>query len=342
MREFHYDLAAGTLLSLPVINKLCRLKYFQGENTVIANANAKFLETMHTHAKNYSIGASNRLSGIQVPSSRIHAMLDENEEPKNQQEQEYLGYTKAFTFIKENYTRMDCSVETLLTIHRLLFAQSDPDAAGHFKTVHSGIGASPEETPHMVERIVQEYTGALAQGDYDPVLLFSLLYFDFVMIHPFDRGNGRVSRLLALHALSKSGYPIGMFVSMESILEQSLSQRNKAIQESAIGWPDGTNDYQPICHYALDIILFGSQMFRQRIEHLTRHGVTKSDRIRQMVERQTAQFSKGDILAALPGISEITVRRELIQLQKDGVITKLSDGRYSEYIKNTADGTQVD
>ena len=341
MRTFDYHAEALKLLTPAIVQKINRIQYSKVMNAVIAETHGDFLEKIHTHAKHSSIRASNRLSGIRISEARIHEMAG-GKPAVNSSEQEYAGYTRAFVYIKENYASMEWTPETVLFIHKTLFEKSDPENAGTLKKAMPACGprspeapgfkgAAPEETPLLLDTAVRQYKSLLEEGIFDPLLPFSIFYLDFMMINPFDHGNGRVCRLLALHSLFKTGYPVGMYISFESILEKMVARQAEAVGQSAVGWDEGRNTYSPFCHFVLEVMDQANKEFREKIAHLMKPGVTKAERIRQTVQRQEAVFTKADIIEALPDISQTSIERELGKFKQEGMIEKLRSGPLSTY-----------
>ena len=341
MRTFDYHAEALKLLTPAIVQKINRIQYSKVMNAVIAETHGDFLEKIHTHAKHSSIRASNRLSGIRISEARIHEMAG-GKPPVSSSEQEYAGYTRAFVYIKENYTSMEWTPETVLFIHKTLFEKSDPENAGTLKKVMPAYGqrspeapgfqgAAPEETPLLLDTAVRQYKSLLEEGIFDPLLPFSIFYLDFMMINPFDHGNGRVCRLLALYSLFKTGYPVGMYISFESILEKMAARQAEAVGQSAVGWAEGRNTYSPFCHFVLEVMDKANKEFREKIAHLMKPGVTKAERIRQTVQRQEVVFTKSDIMEALPDISQTSIERELGKFKQEGMIEILRSGPLSTY-----------
>ena len=161
-----------------------------------------------------------------------------------------------------------------------------------------------------------------------------MFILDFLCIHPFNDGNGRMSRLLTLLLLYRSGYIVGKYISIEKMIEQSKETYYEALQQSSAGWHENANDYGPFVRYMLGVIVAAYRDFSSRVQLLTTKGLSKPDRIRELIKDTLGKITKVEIMEKCPDISQATVQRTLSELQKSGEIIKLSGGRYTAYIWN--------
>jgi len=157
---------------------------------------------------------------------------------------------------------------------------------------------------------------------------------DFLCIHPFNDGNGRMSRLLTLLLLYRSGYIVGKYISIEMLIEKTKDTYYDALKASSTGWHDGTNDYMPFVSYTLGVIKSAYKTFSERVEHLTTKGVSKPERVRQFIENKLGKVTKKDIMDACPDISATTIEKALGELVKNGTIIKIGNGRGTGYVYN--------
>ena len=186
----------------------------------------------------------------------------------------------------------------------------------------------------MIESLCNQYLREVDQGEVDPLLLIPMFVLDFLCIHPFNDGNGRMSRLLTLLLLYRSGYIVGKYISIEMLIEKTKDTYYDALQASSAGWHDGTNDYIPFVSYTLGIIKNAYKTFSERVEHLTTKGITKPERVRQFIENKLGKVTKKDIMDACPDISTTTIEKALGELVKDGIIIKIGNGRGTGYVYN--------
>lgn len=194
--------------------------------------------------------------------------------------------------------------------------------------------ATAFETPEMMENLCNQFLREIDRGEVDPLLLIPMFVLDFLCIHPFNDGNGRMSRLLTLLLLYRGGYIVGKYVSIEMLIEKTKDTYYDALQASSIGWQDGANDYMPFVAYTLGVIKSAYMTFSERVEHLTAKGISKPERVRRFIESRLDRVTKKDILDACPDISATTVEKALGDLVKNGTIIKIGNGRGTRYAYN--------
>ena len=172
---------------------------------------------------------------------------------------------------------------------------------------------------------------AMQDAELDPLLLIPIFILDFLCIHPFNDGNGRMSRLLTLLLLYRSGYVVGKYISIEKLISDTKETYYEALQTSSYNWHEGTNDYAPFVTYMLGVLVAAYRDFESRIELLTTKGLSKPDRVREVIKNHLGKITKSEIMEKCPDISQITVQRALAELLKSGEIIKLGGGRYTSY-----------
>ena len=168
----------------------------------------------------------------------------------------------------------------------------------------------------------------------DPLLVIPMFILDFLCIHPFNDGNGRMSRLLTLLLLYRAGYIVGKYISIEKLISDSKETYYEVLQDSSYGWHEGANDYGPFVRYLLGIIVAAYRDFSSRVQLLTTSGLSKPERIREIIKGHIGKITKSEIMAMCPDISQVTVQRTLTELLKNNEITKISGGRYTSYVWN--------
>jgi Fic family protein len=169
--------------------------------------------------------------------------------------------------------------------------------------------------------------------EHDPLLLIPMFILDFLCIHPFNDGNGRMSRLLTLLLLYRAGYIVGKYISIEKLIENSKDTYYEVLQESSADWHENRNDYLPFIRYYLGILVKSYNEFEKRVEYLSQHGLSKPARIKAFIDSRTGKVSKKEIMEAIPDISKVTVERTLTSLVKDGYLVKIGGGRSTAYGK---------
>ena len=348
MREFDFKASAAKLLTNDIVNMLGYIHEYKGQQNLFIEAKADVLSHLLEIAKIQSTEASNRIEGIYTSDDRIQALVKEKSAPRNRNENEIAGYRDVLATIHENYDYIPPRANVILQLHRDLYQYSGIGIGGHFKNTDNVIEEELEdgtkrvrfrpatafETPAMIENLCNQFLREVDRGEVDPLLLIPMFVLDFLSIHPFNDGNGRMSRLLTLLLLYRSGYIVGKYISIEMLIEKTKDTYYDALQASSIGWHDGTNDYMPFVSYTLGIIKNAYKTFSERVEHLTTKGISKPERVRQFIENRLGRVSKKDIMDACPDISATTIEKALGDLVKNGTIIKIGNGRGTGYVYN--------
>lgn len=268
--------------------------------------------------------------------------------PQTRSEKEIAGYRDVLATIHESHDYIPPRPSVILQLHRDLYKYSDKSIGGSFKNSDNVIAeelpdgrkivrfepVSAWETPGAMESLCDAFQTAAQDAELDPLLLIPIFILDFLCIHPFNEGNGRMSRLLTLLLLYRSGYLVGKYISIEKLISDTKETYYEALQESSCNWHEGTNDYAPFVTYMLGILAAAYRDFESRIELLTTKGLSKPDRVREIIRNHLGKITKSEIMAKCPDISQITVQRALAELLKSGEIIKLSGGRYTAYVWN--------
>ncbi len=246
--------------------------------------------------------------------------------------------------IHMNYEYIPINANYMLQFHRNLYKFVGNVDGGMFKTSDNEIVEKDEnerirfspvrawETPESIDKLCVAYKDA--KGEVDPLILLSMFILDFLCIHPFNDGNGRMSRLMTLLLLYQSGFIVGKYVSIERIIEQSKTTYYEALQDSSIDWHKNGNDYKPFVNYMLGVIIKAYREFESRVKLLTDPSYSKPDRIREIIKDHIGIITKSELLEMNPDISDTTVQRTLADLLKNNEIIKISGGRYTKYIWN--------
>ena len=348
MREFDFKASAAKLLTNDTVNMLGMIHEYKGQQNLFIEAKADVLSHLLEIAKIQSTEASNRIEGIYTSDARIQALVKEKSAPRNRNENEIAGYRDVLATIHENYDYIPPRANVILQLHRDLYQYSGVGIGGRFKNTGNVIEevtadgeqrvrfrpVSAFETPDMVEALCNQFLREVDRGEVDPLLLIPMFVLDFLCIHPFNDGNGRMSRLLTLLLLYRSGYIVGKYISIEMLIEKTKDTYYDALQASSTGWHDGTNDYMPFVSYTLGIIKSAYKTFSERVEHLTTKGISKPERVRQFIENRLGKVTKKDIMDACPDISATTIERTLGDLVKNGTIIKIGNGRGTGYVYN--------
>ena len=335
------------LLTPDIVALLTQIHEFKGEQNLFIEANSDTLTQLVEIAKIQSTEASNKIEGIYTSDERLKKIVMDKTTPRTRNEQEIAGYRDVLATIHESYEYIPLRPSMILQLHRDLYKFSGMSIGGNYKNSDNVIADTDAEgnrfvrfqpvaaweTAEAVDLACQAYERAVQEGA-DPLLMIPMFVQDFLCIHPFNDGNGRMARLLTLLLLYRSGYIVGKYISLEKVVEQSKETYYETLQQSSFGWHENENDYAPFVRYLLGTIVAAYREFSSRVQALSVKGLSKPDRIRELIKGTLGKITKTEIMEKCPDISQITVQRTLIELQKNNEIIKLSGGRYTAYIWN--------
>ncbi len=347
MRQFDYSKLPADLMEFELMKLVSAIHEYKGKQELYLKAKPDSLDAMFAVAKVQSTGASNRIEGIQTSEKRLCELVEQKTEPRNRTENEITGYRDVLGLIHESHDHIAPTSNIILQLHRDLYQYSPTGQGGRFKNMDNEITEtnadgnetirfkplSAFETPDAMERLTATFDEAIRADKYDSLLLIPMFVLDFLCIHPFNDGNGRMSRLLTLLLLYRAGYLVGKYISLEMKIEKTKASYYQALKESSEGWLEGRNVYLPFVRYSLEILLSAYKEFSERAELMQDRKISKSERIRMLFNMTLQPISKSDILEKYPDISESMVEATLKNLLKAGTITKLSAGKNTTYIR---------
>ena len=342
MREFDFNAEYQKLLTPEVVAYLTQIHEYKGQQNLFIEAKADALSNLLEVAKIQSTEASNRIEGIITTDDRLKKIVRERTTPQSRSEKEIAGYRDVLATIHESHDYIPPKPTVILQLYKF----SGKSIGGSFKNSDNVIAeerpdgrkivrfepVSAWETPGAMAALCDAFQTAAQDAELDPLLLIPIFILDFLCIHPFNDGNGRMSRLLTLLLLYRSGYLVGKFISIEKLISDTKETYYEALQASSYNWHEGTNDYAPFVTYMLGVLTAAYRDFESRIELLTTKGLSKPDRVREIIKNHLGKITKSEIMERCPDISQITVQRALAELLKSGEITKLSGGRYTAYV----------
>lgn len=348
MREYNYAKKYDSLLTPEIVALLSQIHEFKGEQNLFIEAKADALMQLVEIAKIQSTEASNKIEGIFTSDERLKKIVRDKTMPKTRSEKEIAGYRDVLAMIHESHDYIPPRPSSFLQLHRDLYKYSGMTIGGSYKTADNiiqetdGEGnkfvrfrpVSAWETPEAMERLCEAFSDALKNAEYDPLILISMFILDFLCIHPFNDGNGRMSRLLTLLLLYRAGYIVGKYISVEKMIEQSKESYYEALWESSQNWHEENNDYAPFVRYMLGVVVAAYRDFSSRVQLLTTNDLSKPERVREIIKDTLGKVTKAEIMQKCPDIAQITVQRALNELVKSGQIIKLSGGRYTAYVWN--------
>ena len=348
MRSFDYSNKWQKLLTPDIVALLTQIHEFKGKQSLYIEAKADALTRLVEIAKIQSTEASNKIEGIYTSNDRLKALVKDKTTPKTRNEREIAGYRDVLNTIHESHDYISIKPNMILQLHRDLYKFEGYDIGGKYKVSDNIIEEEDSEgnksvrftpvpaweTPEAIERLCDEFNKALGSEEIDPLLLIPMFILDFLCVHPFRDGNGRMSRLLTLLCLYRSGYIVGKYISIEQLIEKTKEAYYECLQDSSLRWHEEENDYVPFVQYMLGVIVAAHRDFSSRIETMTDIGLSKPERIEKIIQSNYGEITKTEILEKCPDISQITVQRTLAELVEAQKIIKIGGGRYTKYVWN--------
>ena len=313
---------------------------YRGKQALYERQRPELLEALKTVARIESTDASNRLEGITAPETRLHAIVRHSETPRNRSEQEIAGYRDALELIHQTRAEMPVSVNVIRQLHQRIHSYL-PESGGDWKPMDNEIverdaegnivrvrfhAMSAVATPQAMEDLVCLYCEGIA-AEREPLLIIPLLILDFLCIHPFRDGNGRVARLLTLLALYHAGYEVGRYVSLERVIQESSVSYYDSLEASSKQWHDGRHDCAPWLEYFWGVMLRAYKEFEERVGNIDARSGSKSQRVREAVERKVQSFRIVDIEKECPDVSRETIRLVLRAMKAKGLLELRGRGR---------------
>jgi len=348
MRTLNYKNEYVKLLSPEIVSYLAQIHEMKGQQNLFVEAQKDALAELLEIAKIQSTEASNRIEGIITTDDRLKKIVMNKTTPKGRSEREIAGYRDVLNTVHENYDYIPVRPGMILQLHRDLYKFSNSAIGGSLKDSDNIIAEElPDgtkrvrfqpvpawETTEAMDALCNALQEASTDPELDPLLLMPMFILDFLCIHPFNDGNGRMSRLLTLLLLYRSGYFVGKYISIERLIADSKETYYDVLQESSTGWHEGTNDYLPFVRYMLGVVIAAYREFASRVDILITRGLSKPDRVREIIHNTTGRITKTQIMRQCPDISQKTVERALAEMLKNDDIIKISGGRYTSYTWN--------
>jgi len=327
-----------------------RLGQGRGRQELFTRQAPEQLERLRLAAIVESSESSNRIEGVTASPERLKAILLEASTPRNRPEQEIAGYRDALQLIHESHEHMSFTVNVILQLHGLLYRYL-PSEGGKFKAVDNQIVEKGGDgrvvrvrftptpthlTPQAMDAMVANFQQATDASRVEPLVVAPLAVLDFLCIHPFRDGNGRMARLLSLLLLYRSGYSVGRWVSLERIVEESKETYYEALEASSRGWHEGRHDALPWLTYFWGMLLRAYREFEERVGTIVEGRGAKTEQIRAAVTRRLGPFSITDIEADCPGVSRDMVRHILRQMRTAGLIRVQGSGRGAKWMRTSS------
>lgn len=347
MRVFGYEEIAKKTWDSETLQLVAGIRECKGRQEMFLTQKPAVLKKLVEIARVQSTEASNKIEGIVTTSTRLKKLCEEKVLPRNRDEEEISGYRDALNTIHENFEYIPITPNYILQLHGMLYRYSGREIGGRFKNVQNYITESradgnawtrftplaPYETPEAVSEICASYSKAIDDGVVDPLILIPIFIDDFLCIHPFNDGNGRMSRLLMTLLLYQSGFVIGRYISLESKIEKTKDVYYDVLQSASVGWHEEMNDPTPLIKYLLGTILSAYRDFEDRV-NLGDEKLPAVEQVRQAVKMKIGKFTKSEIMELCPGIGKTSVENSLKALVEASFITPHGQGKATYYTRN--------
>lgn len=347
MRRFDYSFLRNGLLPAGLINLTSGIASLKTMAGVRKDEYAKIFTELEVIAKVQSVKSSNAIEGIVTSDERINAIVNQNSAPLNHNEAEIAGYRDALNAIHLGYDYMDFRQRDILRLHEMLMSIAGYEYGGQYKTEDNVIlevdvdgrrkvrfrPTSAAETPKAMEQLEFAYLAARSDANINQLLLIPCVILDFLCIHPFRDGNGRMSRLLSLLLLYKNGYDAGKYVSFEEQINNYKAYYYEVLRQSSEGWENNENSYFPFIENFLSTLYLCYKELDKRFAVVHGKKVTKKARVEATVLNSLTPISKAEICKILPDVSPTTVEAVLGALVKSGSIKRVGQSRNTRYIK---------
>lgn len=346
MRNFNYSKIKDIKWDSEILSLVASIYRYQGKQELYLKQRPNELEKLIDIAKIQSTESSNEIEGIVTTSVRLKQLLEEKTTPRNRNEQEIVGYRDVLDIIHENFDVIPISRNYILQMHKILYSHMNNPLAGKTKNVQNYISAtypdghsevlftplSPFETPGALDLICDEYNRVIGNFEVEPIIMIPIFIHDFLCIHPFNDGNGRLSRLLTTLLLYKNGFYVGRYISLESLIAKDKAAYYEALNKAGMNWQNGNEDVVPFIKYLLKIILAAYKAFDNRFS-IVENKLSAIEMVRKAVSQKLGRFTKQDIRELCPSLSISSIEGSLRKLVEEGELRREGVGRSIKYIR---------
>ena len=346
MRAFNYSAIKKQKWDSEILGLIAAIYKEAGKQEIYLKQRPEELEKLVEIAKVQSTEASNAIEGIVTTNTRIRQLVEEKTTPRNRDEQEIAGYRDVLNLIHENFDVIPITRDYILQLHKVLYNHMNNPMAGRTKNVQKTISATypdghveilftplpPYETPEALDRICEEYNRVIGNMEVEPLIAIPVFIHDFLCIHPFNDGNGRMSRLLTALLLYKSGFYVGKYISLEAKIAKNKDIYYDVLGQSQIGWHEGREDAVPFIKYLLGTILAAYRDFGDRFA-LIETKLPALEMVRRAAMNKIGRFTKQDIRELCPSLSVSSVEGALRKLVASGELKQEGSGKNTCYYR---------
>lgn len=346
MRTFNYSKIKEEKWDSEVLGLIAAIYRYAGKQELYLRQRPDELDKLVEIAKIQSTEASNAIEGIVTTNTRIKQLVEEKTTPKNRAEEEIAGYRDVLGVIHESFDAIPITQNYILQLHKMLYSHMNNPFAGRTKTVQNYISATypdgqtevlftpmaPFETPEALDRICGEYNRVIGNFEVEPLIVIPVFIHDFLCIHPFNDGNGRMSRLLTTLLLYRSGFYVGKYISLEAKIAGNKELYYESLGKAQASWHEGTEDVIPFIKYLLGTILAAYKDFEERFE-IVEEKLPAIEMVRKAILLKIGKFTKQDIMELCPTLSISSVEGALRKLVKEGDIGRGGTGKSTYYVR---------
>lgn len=346
MRNFNYSEIKNQKWDSDILGLIAAIYKEAGKQEMYLKQKPQELEKLVEIAKIQSTEASNAIEGIITTNTRIKQLVEEKTTPKNRDEQEIAGYRDVLNIIHESFDAIPISQNYILQLHKILYSHINNPMGGRTKSVQNYISAtypdghvetlftplSPFETPEALDKICEEYNRVIGNMEVEPLIVIPTFIHDFLCIHPFNDGNGRMSRLLTTLLLYRNGFYVGKYISLEAKIAKNKDLYYSALSAAQHGWHEGTEDVVPFIKYLLGTILAAYKDFEDRFS-LVETKLPALEMVRQASMYKIGRFNKQDIRELCPTLSNSSIEKAFRDLISLGEIKKEGKGKSTCYYR---------
>lgn len=348
MRAFNYSLIRNKKWDSDLLGLVAAIYKEAGKQEMYLKQRPEELEKLVEIAKIQSTEASNAIEGIVTTNTRIRQIVEEKTIPRNRDEQEIAGYRDVLGIIHESFDTIPITQNYILQLHKILYSHMNNPVAGRTKTVQNYISVTypdghtetlftplaPYETPEALDRLCEEYNRVIGNLELEPLIAIPVFIHDFLCIHPFNDGNGRMSRLLTTLLLYRSGFYVGKYISLEAKIAKNKDLYYDALSASQDGWHEGEDDPVPFIKYLLGTILAAYRDFEDRFA-LVETKKSALETVRLATKNKIGRFTKQDIRELCPALSVSSVEGALRKMVASGELKREGSGKNTCYYRTT-------
>ena len=349
LNTFNYKTLNDLRLTTSMVEKLSQIHELKGKTAHISIKSKDILDKLLAVAKIESTDSSNRIEGIATSDVRLKQLMNQKTMPKNRSEEEIYGYRDVLATIHENYQYIKITPNNILALHKELFNFTASTWGGEFKNIDNAIITTFADghrethftpppaylTPKLIEELCNAYKNSLQENYFPPLIIAAAFMLDFVSIHPFRDGNGRMSRLLMLLELHQLGFDVGKYISLERLIEKTKAQYyNTLLKSSGKQWSENKNDYSYFIDYFLSIVLQAYRELDSRIDFTNDTDINPESLILAKLSNSLRPLSRRELMGLIPQYGETTIKHALATLRKQHKIKLIGRGRASKYKTN--------